>query len=225
MSEVLLSAKGVCKRYPTKKGFLEVLAAIDLEVFKSETLCIMGASGTGKSTLLHILGTLDRPSLGSVFYRNRNLTKMNSTSLAKFRNESLGFVFQFHHLLTEFNAVENVMAPCRIAGESKAEAQKKADEILEIVGLSDRRTHFPSELSGGEQQRVAIARALVRRPEVLMADEPTGNLDSTNAAKIKDLFFRLHQEMGLTLVVVTHDANLASHFSRVKQLVDGKWVS
>lgn len=225
MNEVLLSAKGICKRYPTKKGFLEVLAAIDFEVYKSEALCIMGASGTGKSTLLHILGTLDKPSLGSVYYRNRNLTKLSNSQLAKFRNESLGFVFQFHHLLSEFNAIENVMAPCRIFGDSKLVAQKKAEEILDRVGMNDRLTHFPSELSGGEQQRVAIARALVMKPEVLMADEPTGNLDSVNGTKVRELFFELHKELGLTLVVVTHDFELSKHFSRVKHLVDGKWAN
>lgn len=223
-SNSLLSAQCVTKSYPMGRSRLEILRGIDLEIGKGEAVCIVGSSGAGKSTLLHILGTLDKPTLGKVFYKGRDLTRQSDEELASFRNEAMGFVFQFHHLLGEFSAVENVMMPSRIAGLSVKESRENATELLELLGLKDRLTHFPSELSGGEQQRVAIARALVRKPEVLFADEPTGNLDTINGEKIQELFFELKTRLQLTLVVVTHDQVFAKKFPRVLSMRDGRWV-
>jgi lipoprotein-releasing system ATP-binding protein len=219
----LLSAQCVTKSYPMGSGRLEVLRGIDLEIKAGEAVCIMGSSGAGKSTLLHILGTLDKPTLGKVFFNGRDLTRESDEKLAEFRNHSMGFVFQFHHLMSEFNALENVMMPCRISGMSIRESRLEAEKLLELLGLGPRVKHFPSELSGGEQQRVAIARALVRRPTVLFADEPTGNLDTVNAARIQDLFFELKARMNLTLVVVTHDPVFAQKFPRLLHMRDGLW--
>ena len=221
---VLLASQCVTKSYPMGSTRLEILKGIDLEVKKGEALCIVGASGAGKSTLLHILGTLDRPTLGKVFYDGKDLTRQSDEELATFRNKSMGFVFQFHHLLGEFSALENVMMPCRISGMSLQDSKAAATELLELLGLKDRLSHFPSELSGGEQQRVAIARALVRKPEVLFADEPTGNLDTANGERIQDLFFDLKERLKLTLVVVTHDQSFAAKFPRVLHMRDGKWA-
>jgi lipoprotein-releasing system ATP-binding protein len=203
---------------------LEVLKGVDLEITFGEAVCIVGASGAGKSTLLHIMGTLDRPTLGKVFFRGQDLTRESDERLASFRNQAMGFVFQFHHLMSEFSAIENVMMPCRIAGISVRESRKKAQELLDLLGLNDRLGHYPSELSGGEQQRVAIARALVRGPEVLFADEPTGNLDTENAEKIHSLFFDLQRRLNLTLVVVTHDSTFAAKFPRRLQMKDGRML-
>lgn len=223
-SKVLLEAKCVSKSFPKGEGRLEVLKGVSLQVREAEAVCIVGASGAGKSTLLHVLGTLDLPTLGKVFYDGEDLTKKSPSQLARFRNETMGFVFQFHHLLPEFTAIENVLLPCRIAGQSVAEGRKNAEEILNYLGLGQRLDHYPSQLSGGEQQRVAIARALVRSPRVLLADEPTGNLDSKNAQVIQDLFFELKSKWNLTLVVVTHDSNFANRFPRRLELKDGMWV-
>jgi lipoprotein-releasing system ATP-binding protein len=220
----LLTAKGVTKSYPMGSSRLEVLRGIDLEVGKGEAICIVGSSGAGKSTLLHILGTLDRPTLGRVYFKGTELTRDTDEKLAKFRNQAMGFVFQFHHLMSEFTALENVMMPCRIAGNSPAESRVQAEKLLELLGMKDRLNHYPSELSGGEQQRVAIARALVREPEVLFADEPTGNLDTANGAKIQELFFELKSRLNLTLVVVTHDLAFAEKFPRVQHMRDGLWA-
>jgi lipoprotein-releasing system ATP-binding protein len=206
------------------KSRLEILRGIDLEIKKGEAVCIVGASGAGKSTLLHILGTLDRPTLGKVFYDGHDLTRQSDEDLANFRNKTMGFVFQFHHLLGEFTALENVMMPCRISGMSLNDSRLAAEELLEMLGLKERLTHFPSELSGGEQHRVAIARALVRKPEVLFADEPTGNLDTVNGERIQDLFFDLKTRLQLTLVVVTHDQTFARKFPRVLNMRDGLWT-
>ena len=173
MSNLLIEAQCVTKAYPMGTSRLEVLRGIDLKIDKSEALCIMGSSGAGKSTLLHILGTLDQPSLGKVLFKGIDLTKKSDQELAHFRNESMGFVFQFHHLLAEFSAIENVMMPCRISGLSARESRRRAHSLLDVLGLVERSEHYPSEMSGGEQQRLAIARALVRKPEVLFADEPT----------------------------------------------------
>ena len=214
MSEVLIQAKGVKKVYSHGGNQLTVVQGIDLMVHRGDALCILGPSGAGKSTLLHMLGGLDKPSLGQVIYQNENLFKKTDDELAHFRNRSVGFVFQFHHLLKEFTALENVAMPARIGGVPHREARRRAEELLGRLGLSDRKTHYPTELSGGEQQRVAIARALVQKPEVLMADEPTGNLDTENSRNIQKLFFELKEQMGLTLVVVTHDQNFASLFPR-----------
>jgi lipoprotein-releasing system ATP-binding protein len=220
----ILAARGLKKSYPMGNGALEVLKGIDFEIQHGQAVCIVGSSGAGKSTLLHLLGTLDRPSAGSVYYKGRDLSSLKDDEMARFRNETMGFVFQFHHLLSEFNALENVMMPCRIAGQSVAESRKRAEELLTYFGLRDRAHHFPSELSGGEQQRVAIARALVRKPQILFADEPTGNLDTQNGHRIQQVFFDLKREMKLTLVAVTHDREFASRFPRVITLRDGRWT-
>ncbi len=224
MNEPILEARGVTKSYPMGASRLEVLKGVDLKVQKGEAVCIVGSSGAGKSTLLHILGTLDQPTLGKVFFKGQDLTRKDDAAMAKFRGDSMGFVFQFHHLLQEFRAIENVMMPCRLAGQSPKESRKLAQELIDQMGLSSRAEHFPSEMSGGEQQRLAIARALVRKPEVLFADEPTGNLDTENAAKIQELFFDLKERMNLTLVTVTHDTAFAARFPRVLKMRDGRWA-
>lgn len=217
-----LVARGVSKSYPMGSGRLEILRGIDLSVEQGEAVSIVGASGAGKSTLLHILGTLDRPTLGKVFHRGHELTKMTDDELAHHRSAKMGFVFQFHHLLAEFTALENVAMPLRIAGQSAAEAALVAEQRLVQLGMKDRLTHLPSQLSGGEQQRIAIARAIIRKPEILFADEPTGNLDSVNAGRIQELFFELQSSMGLTLIVVTHDSAFASRFPRRLAMQDGR---
>ena len=224
MNDLILEAQCVTKAYPMGSSRLEVLRGIDLKIAKGEAVCIMGSSGAGKSTLLHILGTLDQPSLGKVLFKGADITKKPDQELAKFRNESMGFVFQFHHLLSEFTAVENVMMPCRISGMSLKESRRRAESLLDFLSLLDRSEHYPSEMSGGEQQRLAIARALVRKPEVLFADEPTGNLDTNNADKIQSLFFDLKERLGLTLVVVTHDPSFAKKFPRILSMRDGLWA-
>jgi lipoprotein-releasing system ATP-binding protein len=224
MSNALIEAQCVTKSYPMGEGRLEILKGVDLKVKKGEAVCIVGSSGAGKSTLLHILGTLDQPTLGKVFFKGQDLTRMDETKLARFRNESMGFVFQFHHLLGEFTALENVMMPSRLAKLSVKESRLRAQELIEQMGLKDRAGHFPSEMSGGEQQRLAIARALVRRPEILFADEPTGNLDTQNGARIQKLFFELKEQFQLTLVVVTHDRSFASQFPRILTMRDGFWA-
>lgn len=221
----ILQAQRVVKSYPMRKGRLEVLKGLHLDIDEGEALCIMGSSGSGKSTLLHILGTLDRPTLGKVFFRGEDLGRKSSRQLAQFRNQKMGFVFQFHHLLPELTALENASLPCRIFGDSRKVAEKKAQELLEHLGLGQRLSHYPSEMSGGERQRVAIARALVQKPEILLADEPTGNLDSENDRLILDLFFRLKTELGLTLIVVTHNPSFAERFPRVLRLQDGEFLS
>jgi lipoprotein-releasing system ATP-binding protein len=222
---LLLDMKCVTKTF-TKSGSqpLDVLKGVDLEVREGEAVCIVGASGAGKSTLLHILGTLDRPSLGKVFFEGVDLTRKSAAELATFRSDTMGFVFQFHHLMPEFTALENVILPCRIAGDPAGASTEKARKLMTQLKLKDRMDHYPSQLSGGEQQRVAIARALIRGPRVLFADEPTGNLDSGNAKIIQDLFFELKYEHNLTLVVVTHDNYFAARFPRRLELKDGMWV-
>lgn len=222
MNEFLV-AKGVTKSYPMATGRLDVLRGVDLNIGKGEAIGIVGASGAGKSTLLHILGTLDQPTLGKVFHRGVDLTKMSDADVAAHRNKTMGFVFQFHHLLAEFTALENVAMPMRIGGASKREAEAGAEELLVRLGLKERLRHTPSELSGGEQQRVAIARSMVRKPEILFADEPTGNLDTKNAARIQELFLELHAKTGVTLVVVTHDESFAARFPRTLRMRDGQW--
>ena len=217
----LISVRGATKSYPMGASRLDVLKGIDLDIAKGEAVCIVGSSGAGKSTLLHVMGTLDKPTLGKVYFKGADLTRESDEKLAEFRNRSMGFVFQFHHLMSEFSALENVMMPCRIGGLSKDESQQRATKLIELLGLGARAKHFPSELSGGEQQRVAIARALVREPEVLFADEPTGNLDTQNAAKIQELFFELKAKLNLTLVVVTHDLGFAQKFPKILRMSDG----
>jgi len=212
------------KSYGDGTKQVEVLRGIDLTLFQAERIAIVGASGVGKTTLLHILGTLDRPTSGKVLYEQRDIFTLNEKELALFRNEEIGFVFQFHHLLPEFTALENTMMPCLLRGMSKKEGVARAESILSLVGLKDRLPHKPGELSGGEQQRVAVARALVLEPKVLLADEPTGNLDTKTGEAVFDLLQELNQIRGVTLIVVTHNLKLAARMSRQIHLVDGKTV-
>ncbi len=201
---------------------VDVLKGIDLHISKGERAAIVGASGVGKTTLLHILGTLDRPTAGKVFYERKDIFTLNEKELALFRNRVIGFVFQFHHLLPEFNALENTMMPCMIQGMTKHEASLKAEEILALVGLKGRLLHKPGELSGGEQQRVAVARALVLEPKVLLADEPTGNLDTKTGESVFELLLELNRTKGVTLIIVTHNLILAGLLPRQIRMVDGK---
>ena len=204
------------------KGGLEVLKGIDLNVREGEILAVVGASGAGKSTLLHILGALDRPTAGEVRFEGKNIFAMNEKELARFRNQNIGFVFQFHHLLPEFTALENVAMPSMIEGKKLEITQEKARVLLKEVGLGDRLDHKPSELSGGEQQRVAVARALMNQPKVILADEPTGNLDTANGQMLHDLLWNLSKSRRQTLVIVTHNTLLASRADRVIRIVDGR---
>lgn len=219
-SKNMISAKGIEKSF----GTLKVLKGVDLEVSAAEVISIMGASGAGKSTFLQILGTLSTPDRGSLVIDGTDVLKLKGNALAEFRNRRLGFVFQFHHLLPEFTALENVMIPAFIAGRSRGDAEKSAVELLTDLGLADRLNHKPSELSGGEQQRVAIARALINRPAVLFADEPSGNLDSRTKEELHNLFFRLRDKYGQTIVIVTHDPELAKMCDRSMYMVDGLFV-
>jgi lipoprotein-releasing system ATP-binding protein len=206
-----------------KKSFgnLEVLKGIDLHIKEKEIVSIVGTSGAGKTTLLQIMGTLDKPSSGKIIIDNTDISTLSEKRLSAFRNSHIGFVFQFHHLLPEFTALENICIPAWIAGKSKKEAEKRALELLELMNLRDRETHKPSELSGGEQQRVAIARALINNPSIILADEPSGNLDSQNRDEIHKLFFKLRDELGHTFVIVTHDNDLAAMSDRTLHMKDG----
>lgn len=215
----MIQAKGIEKSF----GTLKVLKGIDFNAEKAEIVSIMGASGAGKSTLLQILGTLSTPDAGSLVIDGIDVLKLGSKALADFRNRKLGFVFQFHHLLPEFTAVENVMIPAFIAGRSKKEAETAAKALLAELGLAERLTHKPSELSGGEQQRVAIARALINKPSVLFADEPSGNLDTKTKEELHRLFFDLRDKYGQTIVIVTHDPDLARLCDRSLYMVDGQF--
>ena len=216
----MIKSRGIEKSF----GTLKVLKGVDFEVGKSEVVSIMGASGAGKSTLLQILGTLSTPDSGSLIIDGVDVLKLDSKKLAEFRNLRLGFVFQFHHLLPEFTALENVMIPAFIAGRSQKDAEQHAKELLTDLGLGERLTHKPSELSGGEQQRVAIARALINRPAVLFADEPSGNLDTKTKEEIHNLFFELREKYGQTVVIVTHDPELAKMCDRSLFMIDGTFV-
>ena len=210
------------KSYGNGAKRVEVLKGVDLTFSQSEKAAIVGASGVGKTTLLHVLGTLDRPTSGKILYEGKDIYTLNAKNLALFRNREIGFVFQFHHLLPEFNALENTMMPCLIQGIPKKESVSRAETILTLVGLKERLSHKPGELSGGEQQRVAVARALVLEPKVLLADEPTGNLDAKTGESVFDLLQELNQIKGVTLIVVTHNLKLAEKLSRQIQLIDGK---
>jgi len=218
----LIQVQQLFKSYENGTKRVEVLKGVDLVFSKGEKAAIVGASGVGKTTLLHILGTLDRPTSGRVFYEGKDIYALNERDLALFRNREIGFVFQFHHLLPEFSALENTMMPCLIQGVPKKEAASRAEVILTLVGLQDRLSHKPGELSGGEQQRVAVARGLVLEPKVLLADEPTGNLDTQTGESVFDLLQELNQIKGITLIVVTHNLKLAEKLSRQIQLIDGK---
>jgi lipoprotein-releasing system ATP-binding protein len=217
----LIQASGVSKSYDHTGSHIMVLDRLTFNLHSGETLGIVGASGIGKSTLLHILGTLDRPDSGSLEYGGKNVLELDDCQLARFRNRTIGFVFQFHHLLPEFSALENTMMPALISGVGKKTARQAAETILDRVGLKDRLTHRAGELSGGEQQRVALARALVQRPAILLADEPTGNLDRMNSDHIHNLLMELNQEMGMALVVVTHNMELAALVSRRVTIFNG----
>ncbi len=219
----MLRAQRIEKVYHKGAQALSVLNGLDFEMLEGEAVAIVGSSGAGKSTFLHILGALDTPSAGHVYFDGHDIFKWKDQALARFRNEKLGFVFQFHHLFAEFSALENIAVPGRIAGQSFRESEKRAEELLEKMGLKARGRHYPSELSGGEQQRVAIARALFMNPKLILADEPTGNLDSENSRRIQDVLFDLHKQ-GLSMVVVTHDLQFASRFPRTLRLSDGHWI-
>lgn len=217
----LIQASGISKAYQHSGARIVVLNRLSFTLGLGETLSIVGASGIGKSTLLHVLGTLDRPDNGKLEYSGKDVLQLDDLALARFRNLTIGFVFQFHHLLPEFSALENTMMPALIGGAEKKPARAAAESILVRVGLKDRLAHRASELSGGEQQRVALARALVQRPAILLADEPTGNLDQKNSNQIHALLMELNQEMGMALVVVTHNMELAALVSRRVTISDG----
>ena len=217
----MIEAKGIEKSF----GNLKVLKGIDFNAEKSEVVSIMGASGAGKSTLLQILGTLSTPDKGTLLIDGTDVTTLSRKEISTFRNRKIGFVFQFHHLLPEFTSLENVMIPALINGAGESDAKKRAAELLDTLGLAERASHKPSELSGGEQQRVAIARALMNKPAVLFADEPSGNLDSVTKAELHQLFFRLRDELGQTIVIVTHDPDLAKMCDRSLFMRDGVFIN
>ncbi|WP_319591412.1 ABC transporter ATP-binding protein [uncultured Draconibacterium sp.] len=213
----MIRAENITKSF----GALEVLKGIDLDIPKGKLYSIVGASGAGKTTLLQILGTLSKPDSGELFFNDTKISGLNDKKLADYRNREIGFVFQFHHLLPEFTALENVCIPAFIAKTPKAKAEARAKELIDYLGLADRMTHKPSELSGGEKQRVAMARALINSPSVVMADEPSGNLDSTNRDELHDLLFKLRDDMGQTFIIVTHDDHFAEQSDRIIHIKDG----
>jgi len=224
-NSIVLRAENITKNFNVgKHSELHVLKNINLNICSADINLIVGASGVGKSTLLHILGGLDKPSSGAVYYEGKNLFDMNEESLAQFRNCEVGFVFQFHHLLNEFTALENVCLPGYINKRNKKEVQERAKFLLEEVGLSERISHKPNELSGGEQQRVAMARALINSPKIVFADEPTGNLDSENSKMLHDLIAKLNTDLHQTFVIVTHNQDLADRATNIFKIVDGKII-
>ncbi|MCP4347861.1 MAG: ABC transporter ATP-binding protein [Desulfobacterales bacterium] len=218
----IISAKGICKSFNSSGSRIDILNKLDFDMNAGETVAIVGASGIGKSTLLHILGTIDRPDAGRLLFRNENVLLFNDEKLAKFRNMSIGFVFQFHHLLPEFSAVENTMMPALIQGLDKKAACEIAEAMLVKVRLENRMANRVTDLSGGEQQRVALARALVLKPAILLADEPTGNLDKKNSEQVHAILMELNREFSMTLVVVTHNTELAEYMSRRVTIADGQ---
>ncbi|MEQ1800060.1 MAG: ABC transporter ATP-binding protein [Lacibacter sp.] len=214
----MLTCKQISKRY----GSLEVLKGVDLQISRGEIVSLVGSSGAGKSTLLHILGTLDEPDAGEVWLNNTQVNNLRGSQLASFRNRHIGFVFQFHHLLPEFTALENVCIPGWLGSRKKKEVEDRAKELLKLLGLESRMENKPSELSGGEQQRVAVARALINNPDIIMADEPTGNLDSTHARELHQLFFDLRKQFNQTFLIVTHNEELAAQCDRTVHMKDGR---
>jgi lipoprotein-releasing system ATP-binding protein len=224
MANILISANNLIKSYQNNKMKLEVLRSVSLDIIKDQISVIIGASGAGKSTLLHMLAGLDRPDSGNVYYNEKDIFKFSDDKLARFRNKNVGLVFQFHHLLPEFTALENVAIPQMIDGKSLNAASRKAKELLESVGLNERINHKPAELSGGEQQRVAVARALVNDPEVIFADEPTGNLDSTNSEAIHNLIVELRNKFRKTFVIVTHNKGLVRLADKIFEMKDGRLI-
>lgn len=225
MQELLLEVKGVSKRYHEGTVDTQVLNSVDLQVFKGEQLAIVGSSGSGKSTLLHIMGTLDSPTSGSVTMLGEDLYQLSGRRQAEVRNQNLGFIYQFHHLLPEFNALENVAMPALIQGRNRKEVEVKAKALLDRVGLGHRLNHTPAELSGGERQRVAIARALINDPKLVLADEPTGNLDASSGEAVYELIRELAAQLKTAFVVVTHDTNLASRMDRQVHMKDGQLMT
>ncbi|MCY3550452.1 MAG: ABC transporter ATP-binding protein [Candidatus Poribacteria bacterium] len=221
-AETIIRVVDLHKSYYDGEAELPVLQGINLEIYMSELLAIIGASGVGKSTLLHLIGTLDRPTTGSVLYDEHDIFTLPDTELARFRNKEIGFVFQFHHLLPEFTALENVAMGALITTSNDKQVYEEAEALLDYVGLSERLSHFPSQLSGGERQRVAIARSLINKPKVVLADEPTGNLDRRSSEAVLELLWDLNSKSGQTFVIVTHNQELTQQVDRVVQLVDGK---
>lgn len=213
----MIQAKNIKKSF----GTLEVLKGIDLEIPKGKLYSIVGASGAGKTTLLQILGTLSKPDSGEIIFNDKSISQLSESQLAAFRNKEIGFVFQFHHLLPEFTAIENVCMPAFIAKQPKAKAEAKAKELIDYLGLADRMEHKPSELSGGEKQRIAMARALINSPSVVLADEPSGNLDSTNRDELHELLFKLRDDLGQTFIIVTHDDKFADRSDQIIHIKDG----
>jgi lipoprotein-releasing system ATP-binding protein len=221
---VLVQVVRMSKEFTHGTRVLKVIDDIDLTLRRGEMVTIIGPSGAGKSTLLHCLGTLDLPTRGQILFEDIDIVSLPPAQLARFRNRTIGFVFQFHHLLPEFSAVENVMMPAMVGRLPVREAKRRAEEILDAVGMSHRLRHRPGELSGGEQQRVAIARALVMRPKLLLADEPTGNLDTRTSEEVHQLLFRLNEEQGITMLIVTHNMDLARQMPRVVRMADGRLI-
>ena len=223
MNNIILSAKDIYKSFQTtKKIKLDVLKGISIEIQTGKITIIVGASGAGKSTLLHLLGGLDRPDSGEVFFDNKDIFTFSDDGLAKFRNKNVGFIFQFHHLLPEFTAMENVIIPQMINGTTFNQAKIKSKDLLQTVGLTERLDHKPAELSGGEQQRVAVARSLANNPKIIFADEPTGNLDSVNSEEIHKLILDLKTDLGMTFVIVTHNSSLVELADKLYEIKDGK---
>ena len=224
MDGLVLRARDLHKEFVKGDTKLQIVKGVSFDLMKGDCVAIMGSSGAGKSTLLHLLGGLDRPTSGDIYFGPKlvNLWKMSDEALSKFRNENLGFIFQFHYLLPEFTALENVMMPVLIGGASRSVAESRAKELLQFVGLKDRMEHRPAELSGGEQQRVAIARAVMMKPKLILADEMTGNLDSENGRRVIDLLLELNRELGIAILLVTHDHDVASRMKRVLTMKDGK---
>ncbi len=231
--KALISVKNLNKTFSGNGIELQVLKGINLEIYEGEVAAIMGPSGVGKSTLLHIIGTLDKPTSGEVFYEDRDISSLDENALSGFRNRTIGFIFQFHHLLPEFNAVENIMMPAIISkgsrgqgfkGSSYGETKEKAERLLKELGVYERRNHKPGELSGGEQQRVAAARALILEPKIVFADEPTGNLDTQTGDELFNLLLELNKKKGITFLIVTHNDALASKCGRIIRMLDGRVV-